>query len=340
MIKSMKPLIGAVTLLILAAGCSMSPSQESELIHLYDYRWILPAEPERGITTVQAATELKDYDVIFFGELHNHPGIHLAQMELLAQLYGHNRDISLSLEQFERDTQPLLDRYLAREIGEEYLIQQARAWDHYRSSYRPLVEFARDRQLPVIAANAPTQMVVCVGRFGLDVLDKYPVEQRRHVAQRIDIEDGAYRQKFLDFMHKDSAHTMPADSNSQKTMQTMTQRSFAAQAVRDDTMAESIARHLRRHPERQVLHLNGNFHSSDFLGTVERLQQRMPQLNIGVIHAMTETDEETIELFQPPGTLLINVQAIPASFVNAQHRQQWLRNMMTERIKSRENCPE
>jgi uncharacterized iron-regulated protein len=340
MIKSMKPLLGAVTLLILAAGCSMSPSQESELVHLYDYRWILPAEPEGGITTVQAATELKDYDVIFFGELHNHPGIHLAQMELLAQLYGHNRPISLSLEQFERDTQPLLDQYLAREIGEEYLIQEARAWDHYRSSYRPLVEFARDHQLLVIAANAPNQMVICVGRFGLEVLDKYPVEQRRHVAQRIDVEDGAYRQKFLDFMHKDSAHTLPADSNSQKTMQTMMQRSFAAQAVRDDTMAESIARHLRQNPGRQVLHLNGNFHSSDFLGTVERLQQRIPELNIAVIHPMTETDNETIQISQPPGTLLIQVKGIPESFVKPQHRDQWLRNMMTKRMESRENCPQ
>lgn len=340
MIKFMTGLIAAVMLLILAAGCSIRPDQETRLVHLYDYRWILPADPKSAITTAQAATELQDYDVIFFGELHTHPGIHLAQMELLAELYGHNPDITLSLEQFERDTQPLLDQYLARKIGEEYLIEQARAWDHYRSSYRPLVEFARDRQLPVIAANAPTQMVVCVGRLGLEVLAKYPAEQRHHVAQRIDIEDGAYRQKFFEFMHQDSAHTPPADSNSQKTMHTMIQRSFAAQAVRDDTMAESIARHLRRNPGRQVLHLNGNFHSSDFLGTVERLQQRMPQLNIAVIHPMTATDAETIDLSPPPGTLLIKVQPIPASFVNAEHRQHWLRNMMTKRMESRENCPE
>ena len=118
----------------------------------------------------------------------------------------------MSLEQFERDTQSLLDLYLARKIGEEYLDERARAWKNYRSSYRPLVEFSRERQLPVIAANAPKQMVVCVDRSGLKILDKYPQDQRRHVAQDIDISDGPYRKKFLAYMHKDSPHKTPSDA--------------------------------------------------------------------------------------------------------------------------------
>jgi hypothetical protein len=174
----------------------------------------------------------------------------------------------------------LLDQYLAGEIGEEYLIDKARAWRNYRSSYRPLVEFARERRLPVIAANAPKQMVVCVGRSGLEVLDKYPLEQRRHVAQNMDVSDGAYKRKFLGAMSGSSAHKSHGSGDSYKIMQTMSRRSFMAQALRDDTMAESITRHLQQNPGRQVLHLNGNFHSSAFLGTVERLQKRMPALKI------------------------------------------------------------
>ncbi len=266
--SSLKTAITPLVFLILSACATVSPERQSALVHFYDYQWSLPAEPTQVIATEQVAEQLKGFDVVFFGELHNHPGIHLAQMELFAELYRLNPNISLSLEQFERDEQAMLDQYLAGEIGEEYLIEQTRAWRNYRSSYRPLVEFARERGSPVIAANAPKQMVVCVGRSGLEVLDKFSDEERQHVARDVDVTEGAYWRKFSGVMHGSSAHGTSADSESLKLMQSMRRRSFAAQALRDDTMAESIARHLQQLPGRQVLHLNGNFHSSAFLGTV------------------------------------------------------------------------
>lgn len=340
MIRHMRYLLYAFVLIVITACSPDSAEEQSTLAHLYDYRWSLPADPDRAISTTEVSAVLHQYDVIFFGELHNHPGIHLAQMELFSRLYQANSNISLSMEQFERDTQPLLDQYMAREIGEEYLIEQARAWDHYRSSYRPLVEFARNRQIPVIASNAPKQMVVCVGRLGLDVLDKYPPQQRQYVAQEINVSEGAYWQKFKDFMNADSAHQAPSDSDSQAIMQTMTRRSFAAQALRDDTMAESIARHLKNNPERQVVHLNGNFHSSEFLGTVERLRQRMPALKIAVIHALHEQEVITLDPARPSGNILLTVRSIPEMFVNDQHEREWLNKTMRKRMEKRKNCPE
>jgi len=339
MIQTMKLTISITTLLMLSIF-SATYAQSSKLQHFYDYRLSLATEPQRAISVEQAANLLQGYDVVFFGELHNHPGIHLAQMQLFAQLHRHNPKLSLSLEQFERDTQALLDQYLAGEIGEEHLIEEARAWKNYRSSYRPLVEFARQHQLPVIAANAPKSMVVCVGRSGLDILDKYPVEERQHVAQQINIEDGAYKQKYFAFMHKDSAHKMPSDKESQKIMQTMSERSFAAQAMRDDTMAESIAQHLKQHPKRQVFHLNGDFHSASFLGTVERLQQHMPTLKIAVIHVVSEEGDEPNDAVQPTGTMLIKALPIPTMFVKDEHRKAWLQDMMKKRMESRKDCPE
>lgn len=78
----------------------------------------------------------------------------------------------LSMEQFTRDAQPLMDDYLTGKIGEQYLIQKANAWPNYESDYRPLVEFAKSQQLPVIAANAPKPIVRCIGRVGIDYLDR------------------------------------------------------------------------------------------------------------------------------------------------------------------------
>ena len=73
-------------------------------------------------TLEQVADDLSRYDVVFFGEFHGHSGIHLAQMRLFRALQERNADMTLSLEQFERDTQPLVDQYLANEIGEKVLL--------------------------------------------------------------------------------------------------------------------------------------------------------------------------------------------------------------------------
>lgn len=340
--RSIKPIALALGLalalgFISACGSVPAAKESTSLTHLYDYQWLTPGASSEQISTEQAIDLLKGYDVIVFGELHEHSGIHLAQMQLMGGLYQHNAKLSLSLEQFERDTQSLINQYLAGEIGEEYFIKKARAWDNYRASYRPLMEFAKQRDIPVIAANAPKQVVTCVGRSGLDILQKYSEKERQHVAHSVDVADGPYRQKFFGFMNKDYAHKVPEDEASKKIMQTMSERSFAAQALRDDTMAESIALHLQFHPERQVIHLNGNFHSSGFLGVPERLQSRMPELKIAVINIMTEHDEPGLE---PLGTLNLKVQGIPDKFVSDKNRNEWLSNVMKKRMKSRKRCPQ
>jgi hypothetical protein len=58
---------------------------------------------------------------------------------------------------------------------------------------------------------------------------------------------------------------------------------FAAQCLKDDTMAESIFYFLQSHPKTQVIHYNGDFHSAAHLGTAEKLARLNPQLKIAVI---------------------------------------------------------
>ena len=52
---------------------------------------------------------------------------------------------------------------------------------------------------------------------------------------------------------------------------------YQAQCLKDDTMAESIARLREEDPERQVVHLSGSFHIDYHLGIYPRLMQRRPQ---------------------------------------------------------------
>jgi uncharacterized iron-regulated protein len=170
----------------------------------------------------------------------------------------------------------VVNDYLAGKIGEETLKSKGRAWDNYAESYRPLVEYAKAHGLPVIAANTPANLVRCVGRDGTDYLAHLPAEKRSWAAAVIHAGDGPYKQKFLDFLGGDAAH---AGSGSSKALN----NSFAAQATRDDTMAESIADYLRANPGHLVLHVTGIFHVEERLGTIERLKMRAPDLKIALV---------------------------------------------------------
>ena len=175
------------------------------LTDIYDTVWI---RGEDGIvkTLDQVADDLSRYDVVFFGEFHGHSGIHLAQMRMFRALQQRYPDMTLSLEQFERDTQPLLDQYLAGDIGEKVLEEDGRAWPNYAQSYRPLVEYSKDNGLPVVAANAPKQAVICVSKKGPEILDEIPMPDRTWVAAELHIEEGAYLDKYRSFIMNSSTH--------------------------------------------------------------------------------------------------------------------------------------
>src|SRR5207248_4689333 len=151
----------------------------------------------------QLADALKDYDVVFFGEWHDHPGNHLAEMALFRAIHQRSPQLALSLEQFERDVQPVLDDYMAGRIGEEALQRRGRAWNNYPESYRPLVEYAKESALAVIAAEAPTRLVRCVGQEGPEFLARLRPEQRNWAAAELHLAGGAYRDKFFRFLDED-----------------------------------------------------------------------------------------------------------------------------------------
>jgi uncharacterized iron-regulated protein len=223
-----------------------------------------------------AADILKAYDVIFVGEYHDHLANHLAELALLRALNQRTSGLALSMEQFERDTQPAVDDYLAGRTGEASLKREGRAWRNYDEAYRPLVEYAKDHGLPVIAANAPENLVRCVGQKGAAFLEGLPVAKRGWAAATLHTEEGAYKRKFLGLMNGDAAHGGAMTG-------ARAERSFAAQVTRDDTMAESIANFLRTRPGAKVMHVTGAFHVEGRLGTIERLTLRAPQLKIALL---------------------------------------------------------
>lgn len=134
---------------------------------------------------------MDEADAVLVGETHTDPVGHWVEAELFrraVQRYnaggepgstpGALRPVALSLEMFERDVQLILDEYLAGLITEKQFLSSARPWEHYEEDYRPMVELARERGLPVIAANAPRRYVNRVSRLGRAALRDLPPRAR------------------------------------------------------------------------------------------------------------------------------------------------------------------
>jgi len=224
------------------------------------------------------ANALATEDVVVIGEYHGHHGAHLLQSLVRSALYQQRPRQVLTMEQFTLEDQPELNRYLAGQTGEEELIADTDAWSNYKASYRPLVEFSKNRNIPVVAANAPADVVRCVGRRGEAWLDQLEPPQRARLPDEPFVDTSAYRDKFFRIMS--GGHG--SDEGQPETSQRL-ENSYKAQLLRDNTMADQVIEALEENPGHQVIHLTGTFHAEDRLGMVAVLEKKRPDLDVAVI---------------------------------------------------------
>ncbi len=230
------------------------------------------------ISAQDLASKLKDYDVVFVGELHGNAGAHRVQLEMLRWFVAEKRKLALSTEQFERDVQPALDKYLAGKIDEAAFLKDTRPWPNH-ADYRPQVELCRENNVHVIAGNIPRRLASRVFKEGPEVIEKFSDEEKSWCAAALHAAPGAYRDKFMKQMGG-------ADGHNQRL-----ENMYASQSFKDDTMAESVANWLKANKGARVMHINGNFHSAGGLGVPEKLAALMPELKIAVVTCAEAGDE-------------------------------------------------
>jgi len=236
------------------------------------------------------AAEAAAADVVLFGERHDDGPTHRLQLALLERLGWRGVPVTLSLEMFERDVQPLLEAYLASEIGESEFLAAARPWANYAADYRPLVEHARAAGLRVVAANVPRSIASAVARQGLAALEGLPPGERRWAAAENLCPDDDYRARFLETMARHPmGPPLPPDQEAERA-----QRFYLAQCVKDEAMAESVAAVL---PEAggTVVHLTGAFHSDYRAGMAARVLRRLPAVRLVTVSAVPVSDLDAID---------------------------------------------
>lgn len=212
-----------------------------------------------------------DADVLFFGEYHNNAIAHWLQLETLKSL-GENRSLALGAEMFEADNQEPLNLYLFDSIDAKGLDTLARLWNNFKTDYAPLVNYAKENQLPFIATNIPRRFASKVYRQGFEALDSLSALEKTWVAPLPIVFDPNLPQ------YKAILEMMGGHGSNKTVM---------AQASKDATMAYFIHKNLVK--ESLFVHFNGAFHSDFYEGIVWYLNQLDKTLDVVTISTVTQS---------------------------------------------------
>jgi uncharacterized iron-regulated protein len=222
------------------------------------------------VSVAELVDSVSSCEVIFLGEQHDNDSGHAFQLEVLQKLSEKGLDLVLSTEQFERDVQGPLNDYLADRITEEQFLAASRPWKNYPEHYRAMVEFAKQKKMPVLAANLPRSLAASLS-------NKQPLRTHEQVfaARSTTAPEDRYWLNFLDSM---KGHVGVDGTDQLKSF-------YVSQCAKDDAMAEAITDFLavNRHRPKTVVHLCGHFHSDYGLGTAGRVLQRNPLARLAIV---------------------------------------------------------
>ncbi|MBD1836694.1 ChaN family lipoprotein [Coleofasciculus sp. FACHB-64] len=226
-------------------------------------------QTQQSYTAPEVLQQLAKVNVIYLGESHDSPEDHQAQLEIIQELYRRNRKIAIAMEMFQRPYQGVLDRYLAGKITETQLIEQSeykKRWGFSWEYYAPILGFAKEKKLPVLALNTPSEVTRKVARKGLESLT---AAERRYIPPDAEIrtDNPEYRQMVQQAFqqHQVAGHGSSANF----------ERFFTAQVLWDETMADAIAQFLKTHPDYQVVVLAGQAHIVYGYGIPSRVARRL-----------------------------------------------------------------
>jgi uncharacterized iron-regulated protein len=213
--------------------------------------------------------------IIYIGEVHDQYAHHLTQLEIIKAMYDKNTRITIAMEMFDRDYQPIIDNYINDKISEREFLKDSRyfkTWGYDYNLYRNIILFAKTNNIPIIALNIEHCLVDKVSKTGLVSLTD---AERDKVPNDIDLSDKEYskrlkeifnthkrNQLFISFMEKDFDHNLRFSYF------------FEAQILWDEYMAESIYLYLKDNIDRQIIVIAGNGHISYGSGIPNRVKRR------------------------------------------------------------------
>lgn len=222
---------------------------------------------------------LRHTRVVFIGETHDKFEDHQLQLRVIRALYRQSPKLAIGMEMFPRPTQAALDAYVAGTIDEREFLKKSdyfTNWGFDFRFYRDILAFARANRLPVVALNLEKGITAKVFRAG--GLAALTPEETAKLPPERDLGLPGYRERVADAFAMHDGHAPPKELNN----------FLEAQALWDETMAESAAEFLARHPDYRLAMVVGQGHALKDTAIPPRIARRLPVAQAVLLPAREE----------------------------------------------------
>jgi uncharacterized iron-regulated protein len=257
---------------------------------------IISSPSRTGNLSPQEVTQdLAKANVVYLGETHDNPEDHQAQLAIIQQLYQQDPRMAIGMEMFQRPYQPVLEKFLQGKLTEAALQKESqykKRWGYPWENYAPILRFAKEKQLPVLALNTPSEVTQRVSRKGLRSLrrsDRKFIPPRSEIRTKSLLYRKAMREAYEGF-HREVFHKRKA-----KDPQRF-EHFFQAQVLWDETMAEAVTQFLRANPKSYVVVLAGQGHIAYGYGIPSRVARRINAVSLRAVvqkSVLLNASEET-----------------------------------------------
>ncbi|MGB5339773.1 MAG: ChaN family lipoprotein, partial [Gammaproteobacteria bacterium] len=189
---------------------------------------------------------------------------HQTQLEIIRRLHALDPHLVIGMEMFQQPFQNILDDYIAGELDEQEMLRGTeyyRRWKYDFRHYAPILAYAREHGLPVIALNLPVELTDRLSRVGIDGLT---AAEHKQLPAAIDHSDEAYAERLRNIYDQ---HPGSAGRGFEGFLE--------VQLAWDEGMAERAAGYLEAHPDEHMVLLAGSGHLAYGSGIPQRLQRRL-----------------------------------------------------------------
>lgn len=213
----------------------------------------MPASPApRRTSAIETLASARGAQVVLLGENHDDADHHRWQLHTLGMLLAMRGKLVIGMEMLPRSAQPVLDRWVAGELGEAELLRQTqwnKVWGYDADLYLPILHFARLHRLPLIALNVDRSLIRDVGAKGFAAV---PADRREGVSDPAPATP-AYRTLLRRWFEQ---HPNGADAEDPGAFD----RFVEAQLLWDRAFAEALVQASKRQPGALVVGIIGSGH--------------------------------------------------------------------------------
>lgn len=196
--------------------------------------------------------EIQNKRVIFVGENHDLFAHHLNQLKVIKSMHQRGKSFAIGMEMFQRKFQPIIDDYLQDKINLKTFLKKSeyfKRWGFDYNLYKPIIDYAKLNQTPIIALNLERELTKKISKNGLFGLTH---KEQAKLPQTIDFSNRVYKDELLKFF----GTNMHMKKSKMKNLDFI----YQSQILWDQTMADSINKYLAVNEDKSMVVLVGSGH--------------------------------------------------------------------------------